>query len=479
MPNRTFNVLLLFVLCSLVGPNSLAASLDLDTLPNNTRYYFQVESLSEPSDHWIKKNQDGFFPPASTQKLLTALAAKLELNPDFHYRTELSQKGPDWYLHFSGDPTLSRQDLLQLLSQAKSRGLTHIKGNLYVDDSHFSGLGNAVGSPWDALGVCYSAPSQATNLDHNCIPGALYTYKTGKTRVNVPKQYPIYVDNQAITVTSSVKKQQHCQLHLQATNNNHYVLSGCIVERKKPLPLNFAVRNPLLYTTQVIYQQLNQLGITLDGQVLSGSRPKDSQRIALHQSESLDELLKIMLRKSDNLIADSITKTLGQHFFFQSGNFDNGTEAIKQILLSKAGIDLTHAQIVDGSGLSRSNRLTATMLLTVLRYIGQNDHTLKLIDLLPRSGQSGTLKYRRSMLASPVKGNIAAKSGSLYGTKNMAGFALNEQGQPTRIFLQLVSDYFPEKNNKPSPLTQVERRFYPLVVQSNIALAQQKLSLQP
>lgn len=295
----------------------------------------------------------------------------------------------------------------------------------------------------------------------------------------MPKQYPIYVDNQAITVTSSVKKQQHCQLHLQATNNNHYVLSGCIVERKKPLPLNFAVRNPLLYTTQVIYQQLNQLGITLDGQVLSGSRPKDSQRIALHQSESLDELLKIMLRKSDNLIADSITKTLGQHFFFQSGNFDNGTEAIKQILLSKAGIDLTHAQIVDGSGLSRSNRLTATMLLTVLRYIGQNDHTLKLIDLLPRSGQSGTLKYRRSMLASPVKGNIAAKSGSLYGTKNMAGFALNEQGQPTRIFLQLVSDYFPEKNNKPSPLTQVERRFYPLVVQSNIALAQQKLSLQP
>ncbi|MDP5254040.1 MULTISPECIES: D-alanyl-D-alanine carboxypeptidase/D-alanyl-D-alanine-endopeptidase [unclassified Vibrio] len=474
MPDRTLILSLLFFLCSLLGPYSLADTLELDTLPQNTRYYFQVENLSDPSDNFIQNNQDGFFPPASTQKLLTALAAKLELEPDFHYRTELSKKADHWYLHFSGDPTLSRQDLLTLLTQAKEQGLTHIKGNLYIDDTHFSGLGNAVGSPWDALGVCYSAPSQATNLDHNCIPGALYTSASGKTRVNVPKQYPIYVDNQAVTVTSSVKKQQHCELHLQATNDNHYVLSGCIVEREKPLPLNFAVRNTSLYTTQVIYQQLNQLGITLDGQVLTAPRPKDSELIAQHQSQPLDDLLKVMLRKSDNLIADSMTKTLGQKFFFQPGNFDNGTEAIKQILLSKAGIDLTHAQIVDGSGLSRSNRLTAGMLLDVLRYIGQHDKTLNFVTLLPRSGQSGTLKYRRSMLASPVKGNIAAKSGTLYGTKNMAGFALNEQGEPTRIFLQLVSDYFPEKDRKTSPLTQVERRFYPLVVQRDMALAQQR-----
>ena len=67
--------------------------------------------------------------------------------------------------------------------------------------------------------------------------------------------------------------------------------------------------------------------------------------VASHHSEKLPELLDTMLKKSDNLIADNLTKTLGATFYVQPGSFNNGTEAIKQILLTKANIDLSKAQL--------------------------------------------------------------------------------------------------------------------------------------
>ena len=194
-----------------------------------------------------------------------------------------------------------------------------------------------------------------------------------------------------------------------------------------------------------------------------------STLIASHSSEKLPELLDIMLKKSDNLIADNLTKTLGATFYVQPGSFNNGTEAIKQILLTKANIDLSKAQLVDGSGLSRNNRMTSQTMAQVLRYIWENDQQLNLIEAMPTSGTDGTLKYRQSMRKAPIQGNIIAKSGSLYGSYNMAGFGLDKAGKPNSLFVQFVRDYFPEEPDpeKPveAPITQFERAFYTDVVE--------------
>ncbi|WP_197283264.1 D-alanyl-D-alanine carboxypeptidase, partial [Vibrio coralliirubri] len=84
-------------------------------------------------------NSDGFYPPASTLKLVTALAAKLELGDNFHYTTSIAHSGSDSIISFSGDPTLQREKLKSLLGQyVKSQSRT-IKGNLYLDNSTFTG----------------------------------------------------------------------------------------------------------------------------------------------------------------------------------------------------------------------------------------------------------------------------------------------------------------------------------------------------
>ena len=429
-----------------------------------------MQSLSS-SNSQLTINSEGYYPPASTLKLVTALAAKLELGDNFHYSTTIHQSGQDAVIAFSGDPTLQRDDLKKLLNQYAKKQSKNIQGNLYLDNSAFTGYHRAVGWPWDILGVCYSAPSTAITLDSNCAQASIYTQDNGKTRVYIPEHYPVVVSTTADTVTKSGQKATQCELELLTTPDNHYQLSGCLVERKKPLPLKFAIQNPELYTQEVVHSLLKESGLTVKGEIIIGAALSSKQAIvvASHQSQKLPVLLDTMLKKSDNLIADNLTKTLGAKFYVQPGSFNNGTEAIKQILLTKADIDLTRAHLTDGSGLSRNNRMTAQSMVEVLRYIWKHDNTLNLIQAMPTSGVDGTLRYRQSMRKAPIKDNIIAKSGSVYGSYNMAGYGLDKAGKPSSLFVQFVRDYFPNKQDpdKPveRPIVSFEKAFYRDVIE--------------
>lgn len=480
-------------LCLLVAPTSYAnieSSPEstaqpyppLSHLPAGSRSALRIENLVERDTALATDNQDQYFPPASTLKLLTALAAKLELDDNFRFETHLATAGQDWVIQFSGDPTLMSQDLNNLLALAKRDGRAEIKGDLWLDNRAFTGYDRAVGWPWDSLGVCYSAPASAISLDENCVYASIYTQDDGKTRVYVPEQYPIYVTSGAKSVSQTEQQATQCDLELLSSPDNHYQLQGCLTQREKPLPLKFAVQDPELYTQRMVSQQLRALGITLKGQIRIGQPPAaDTQRIATHRSAPLSDLIATMLTKSDNLIADSLTKTLGAKFYIQPGSFSNGTKAIKQIIFAHTGIDLTDVPMTDGSGLSRNNRITTAMMAKVLRYIWQHDEDLNLIAAMPKSGENGTLQYRRSMRQSPIKGALVAKSGSIYGSMNMAGFGLDEHGTPTTLFIQFVADYHPGEESRnaprgPAAITQFETLFYQDVVNFSQAMPKNALT---
>ncbi len=404
------------------------------------------------------------------------MAAKLELGNGFTFRTTLESSNSDAVFTFSGDPTLVTQDLKTMLTRAKKNGLNRINGDLWLDNSAFTGYNRAVGWPWDILGVCYSAPASAVTLNENCVQASIYTQKNGTTRVYVPEHQPINVATSAQTVSKSVQKSRHCDLELIANPNNQYQLTGCLVDRgDKPLPLKFAVQDPEGYTSQKVEKLLKQVGVSLKGKIRVGKAPEKSRKLlAVHKSKPLPQLLDEMLKRSDNLIADTLTKTLGAKFFVQPGSFTNGTEAIKQIIFSNTGIDIRNARLEDGSGLSRNNRISAKSMAAILRYIWQHEQELNLIAIMPKSGESGTLQYRQSMRKAPIKGQLIAKSGSLYGTYNMAGYGLDKNGKPNTLFVQFVSDYFPEKrdDNKPvvAPITRFEKLFYQDIVSFSQAM---------
>lgn len=472
--HRSFFVISLLFVSSLLSSQVFAYA-PLNELPAGSRAALRVEGLQTQQSYHRSDNQDLLFPPASTLKIVTALAAKLELGDQFRYQTTIEQVGKDVVIRFSGDPTLTTEHLKQLLSQTKSNGIETIKGDLWLDNTVFTGYERAVGWPWDILGVCYSAPASAISLDENCVQASIYTQQDGRTRVYVPEHQPIYVTTQAKTVSKAEQESSQCDLELLSSPDNHYQLQGCLQSRSQPLPLKFAVQDPALYTQRILHTLLHQLNIVLEGDIKVGAPQSHGQRLATHESVALPELLETMLKKSDNLIADNLTKTLGATFFVQAGSFGNGTEAIKQILFARTGIDLQNTPMADGSGLSRNNRFTSQNMAAVLRYVWKNEDKLGLIALMPKSGTNGTLKYRRSMRQAPIKGELIAKSGSLYGSYNMAGYGLDKNGQPSTLFVQFVADYYPPKiksDAQPTiaPITKFETLFYQDVVKFSQAM---------
>jgi len=419
------------------------------TLPQGSEFSLVIEPINTKlKAKRLHYRHHYFAPPASTQKLLVALAATLSLKPTFTFNTTLSKIKRDLVLSFSGDPSLTRQHIRQLFSTHDLFPNKVFRGDIWLDGSIFSGYEKASGWPWDNTGVCYSAPASSITLDRNCVQGSVYANaKVGAPiRVHIPEFQPIKVSSSAIIISKTTWLDHPCKFELTPYSNNTFSLTGCLVQRKGAFPMKFAIQNTAEYTKTAIRQELKSLGIRWYGKIHLGKPQGSAKKIAIHRSAPLPVLIKSMLKHSDNLIADNLTKTLGYYFFQQPGTFMNGVVAIKRIL-KKKGLDVSHTIMEDGSGLSRSNRATAHQFAQVIRYIIQHDKTLQLIDALPIAGVDGTLKYRRSMNKAPFKGNIKAKTGSVLGSHNLVGTLTDKKGNQY-LFVEFISNY--HKLNKSS-----------------------------
>lgn len=420
----------------------------LDQQPPGSQVALVVSPLDGGKLH-IRHNSDLLLPPASTQKLLTALAAELRLGDAFRFTTVLAgageQRGSHWKgdlkLTFSGAPDLTREQLGTLLDGLKRRGIRRINGNLLLDGSAFSGYERAPGWPWDNLGVCYSAPASAMTIEHNCVAASL-SLKTGRSlpyaaHLFVPAFQPVSVSSDVQVVSTETQDNELCGLLLERGPGNAYRLHGCVTPQRKIWPLNFAVNDPRAYMAALLKQELSARKLVLRGKIIvSTGAGKNWREMAQVASAPLPELLQTMLQHSDNLYADNLAKTLGQ-VDSGRGSFALGVREIRRVLDQQAGIRLQPATLKDGSGLSRDNLLSADQLAAVLKYLSVHPQ-LATYRELPVAGESGTLKYRHSLLQPPLRDNIKAKSGTLNGSSNLAGFLTTASGK-RYLFVLMVS----------------------------------------
>ena len=101
--------------------------------------------------------------------MITALAALLQLGPDFRFTTTLETKGNvdggvlkgDLIARFGGDPTFKRQDIRNMVAVLKKSGVQKIEGNVLIDTSIFASHDKAPGWPWNDMTQCFSAPPAA------------------------------------------------------------------------------------------------------------------------------------------------------------------------------------------------------------------------------------------------------------------------------------------------------------------------------
>ncbi|MGZ8706983.1 MAG: D-alanyl-D-alanine carboxypeptidase/D-alanyl-D-alanine endopeptidase [Gaiellaceae bacterium] len=209
-------------------------------------------------------------------------------------------------------------------------------------------------------------------------------------------------------------------------------LSALVVDRARVGPV--VTRTPALAAATAFRDALRKAGIAVDGPVRTGPADEWSELLASVSSPTLAVMVRFMDRESDNFTAEMLLKQLGL------AELDRGTSAagatVVMQTLAEAGVPMTGVRIVDGSGLSRLDRLTANALGGLLR-VAWADPAVRpaLLAALPVAGVNGTLQHR--LRKPPARGRVLAKTGTTDNASSLSGyvsdryaFAVVQNGHP-------------------------------------------------
>lgn len=170
---------------------------------------------------------------------------------------------------------------------------------------------------------------------------------------------------------------------------------------------------------------LHEAGIDWDGSTTEGTTPAGAKLVS-ERTHTLDAVLLPMMKRSDNSMAEAVFYQIAA----RSGQPYAGRKlAVAEInrLIRSLGLDPTHYQIADGSGLSLYNYLTPQLLGYLLRYAYREQKLYQhLLPSLPIAGEDGTLRKR--MRGTPAEGNVQAKTGTVEGVSTLSGYCTAASG---------------------------------------------------
>ena len=145
-----------------------------------------------------------------------------------------------------------------------------------------------------------------------------------------------------------------------------------------------------------------------------------SEEILTSESPQVIKMLDWFLLWSDNQLSERMAKIAAKY----AGNEfnDEGVAVTFEEILISFGINPAQIVVIDASGLSRQNKVTAHVLAQLLYKIHSDPVLSRLIESLPVGGESGTLRNRYIETAPDAVGLVKAKTGTLTGTVSLAGY---------------------------------------------------------
>jgi serine-type D-Ala-D-Ala carboxypeptidase/endopeptidase (penicillin-binding protein 4) len=382
--------------------------------------------------------------PASSLKLATTAAALDAFGPNARFRTTVQTAAPDnafgrllgdLYLVGSGDPSLSRElatrpdfGAFELLVDALHQsGLRRIEGRLIGVDALFPGERRGSDWVWEDLVWWYGAEVSALtfadgSLHLKLIPGA------------VPGAPVVLERHPATDYVRVDSKVETCRLVepdpgltvKRPFGRNAVELTGCLPVGSPTVERWLAVEDPAAYATAVFADALRAKGIELTGGTATTSElPAGLRTVAAYEGAPMSEVLKDVNKPSHNLRAEMLLRLAGAKV-----TGDGSVEAGRQVVgafLAAQKVDAAGWDVQDGSGLSRSDLVTAHGLVDLLAAMDRHPHAAAFRDSLPVAGVDGTLKRRLS--APRTRAHIQAKTGTLRHTSALAGYAAPPRGE--------------------------------------------------
>lgn len=190
---------------------------------------------------------------------------------------------------------------------------------------------------------------------------------------------------------------------------------------------------------KIFNESLKAAGVHVE---YKGRGTAKGEEVAALAGTRLQGSLRTMLWYSDNDIAEMIFRLSALAAGRSATWADARLTAYEQ--LTRLGVPTKDVVLIDGSGLSRKNRLSAHVLTEVLRVAETNERTSVLRALLPTAGVEGTIRTRfRTEPAACVKDALKAKTGGLRDVVSLAGYAPLPDGtyRPFAIIANGISGY--------------------------------------
>ncbi|CAI4219772.1 unnamed protein product [Parascedosporium putredinis] len=329
--------------------------------------------------------------PASNQKLLTSTVALAKLGLDFTYDTKI----------FGSCPISKKGGrLAAIAADLSARGLKKITGKVYADGSVFDS--KFLGDGWDPDDepYYYSAQVAGLNTDLNVVkvnvaPGTVIGGPPVIKISGVAEADEKYVKIQS-TVKTTASGGQESLVFDRVRGTNTIILGGSIPQAAGSVTFTITIDNPNAFTAYRLAVALNNAGISVSrNPTTPGKKPKGAVELASSTSEPLSALLRLFLKPSDNMYGEALLKKVGREADPRKpGSAATGTPVFANYLEGE-GIDTAGVEIVDGSGLSDLNTVTARFLIDLLVH-NKETFTAEEWDAwynaLPIAGVDGTLR---------------------------------------------------------------------------------------
>jgi D-alanyl-D-alanine carboxypeptidase/D-alanyl-D-alanine-endopeptidase (penicillin-binding protein 4) len=179
--------------------------------------------------------------------------------------------------------------------------------------------------------------------------------------------------------------------------------------------------NPAYYAARRFEGELRRAGVTVRWHARAGVAPASAPPLGEWGSARMAAIIRHTNRPSDNFMAETLLKDLGADFG------DSGTTAAGAAVVRRQAAKLgARPQMVDGSGLSRENRTTPHDVVDLLTALDRSEVARQMRISLAIAGKAGTLSDR--MRRSAAKGRCRAKTGTLNGVSNLAGYCDSRWG---------------------------------------------------
>lgn len=380
---------------------------------------------SESGQTLFEYNGNIGLAPASCQKLVTSATALELLGINYRYKTEIGYDGEikdgklmgNLHIKGYGDPTLGSwrytgtsdtSIIKQWHKKIQDLRIKKIEGQIMVYADQWETASVPGGWPWDDMGNYYGAGAYGLNWRENQYDLVLKSGPNPGDKVMIAKMIPVLHNMIFTNELVAGKKGSGDNAYIySAPYNDRAFIRGTIPPAQSAFTISGSMTHPGM-----------QLGYTLAAALTDGtgkqpgvreqSTKKSIQPIHVHYSPVLDSINYWFMRKSVNLYGETLVKTLAFEKN-RKGTTEDGLEIMKDFWKTK-GIDPASLRMIDGSGLSPQNRVTANSLVKVLQYARSRSW------------------FTQYMAAFPEYNKMKLKSGTIGGSKGFAGYHTSKEG---------------------------------------------------